>query len=71
MKKTLVEAFVELAIFWAILIIIHFAWQGLEILFDGGIQPSVSDSIMGTILVWSIRRNLRLKIVYGNGGIER
>lgn len=64
MKKITIESFAELSIIWAIIIIIHIIWVGLEIVFEGGTQPSVSDTIIGLILAYSIRKNLGWNITY-------
>lgn len=38
-------------------VIIYAMWQGLELLFEGEIVASSSDSIMAVILMWSLYGN--------------
>lgn len=50
-KKYLVNILIILGIFEAI----KYCWQILEIAFDGGVQPSISDSYMAlffTLIIW-------------------
>lgn len=45
------EYVIDLCIWSGLFELLNLLWQELEILFDGGIQPSISDSVIGIILV--------------------
>ena len=63
MKKTAIEttAFIlDTFILTVILIALDFCWRLMEIVFDGGIQPSFSDTVMGVALAVFIWRHLAL-----------
>ncbi len=72
-KKWFVEIFVKFCIITIFMTCIILAWEGLELLFDGAIHKSRADSIIGTILVFSLWKNMRLKITYSedNGNEEK
>jgi hypothetical protein len=40
-----------------LLLIINYGWQGLELLFKEGISPSMSDTVVGLILLVSLYAN--------------
>ena len=45
----------EVIQFMVILISIDLVWSGLEILFDGGVTNTISDSVMGFALAYMIK----------------
>jgi hypothetical protein len=45
------EYIIDLSIWAGLFELLNLLWQRLEIWFDGGIQPSISDSVIGVILV--------------------
>lgn len=53
MKNTITNSLV----FSGIGFIIYALWQGVELLFEGEIVASSSDSIMAVILMWSLYGN--------------
>ena len=53
--KKLIKDMIE---FIFILISIDLIWSGLEILFDGGITNTISDSVMGLVLAYFINKEI-------------
>ena len=49
---------IDFILYAGILAIISVFWMLLEVMFDGGIQTSTSDSIVGVVLTFSLKANL-------------
>ena len=55
LKKTAI--LLDFILYTWILMLIVVIWKWLEIIFDGGIQPSISDSIIGIVMAYSLKSN--------------
>lgn len=53
------ECIKEYLIVLFIVLGVSYGWQGLELLFDGVIKPSMADTIVGVTLMISIHLNYR------------
>ena len=59
MNKTNIKKLIKDIIqFMVIIVSIDLVWSGLEILFEGGITNTISDSVMGLALAYFINKEI-------------
>lgn len=59
MSKEIKRYIIDVLIWSGIFTLLLEIWKGLEIVFDGGVQASVSDSIVAAVIVTVIWKELR------------